>query len=165
MGIPASVWQSTHGSVTISVDDIAIGHDPVPGELLALSGFAGERVAFHFENLVSEATCSIAREVPLPSDDRFDQRYHFGVEYRPDLAIQVIGAKGLPVPPGLSGSIVWDCRFVAAKMADEPWTPALAQVTGVVWGWPSDLGCLVATRAEYVRSFLLSVERSLGILA
>ncbi|MBB4100756.1 hypothetical protein GGR46_004328 [Sphingomonas kyeonggiensis] len=151
--VPKTVWHSTHDSAPIEVDDIVIGHHPVPGELLALSGFAGERVGFHFESLISEATCSVAREVPLPPDARFDPRYHFGVDYRPDLATQVIGAKGLPVPPGLSGSIVWDCRFVAAKMAGEPWTPALAQVTGVVWGWPSDLGCLVATRAEYVDRF------------
>jgi hypothetical protein len=30
-------------------------------------------------------------------------------------------------------------------------------VTGVIWGWPSGHACLVATRAEFVRSFLLEV--------
>ena len=32
-------------------------------------------------------------------------------------------------------------------MAGVPWTPDLAVVTGVVWGWPWDHGSIVATRA------------------
>ena len=39
----------------------------------------------------------------------------------------------------------------------------LSVVTGVVWGWPSSVGCLVATRAEYLRSFLLeAIDFSTG---
>jgi hypothetical protein len=59
---------------------------------------------------------------------------------------------------GLSGSTVWNTNFVAAKMDGIEWTPELAKVTGVVWGWPSGHACLVATRAEYLRSFLLGVH-------
>ncbi len=106
--------------------------------------------------------CSTAREIELPINERFSSRFHFGINYRPDLAKNVIGTKGLPLPPGLSGSTVWNTRFVVAKMAGRPWTPDLAQVTGVVWGWPTDQGCLVATRAEYVRSFLLEAAHVLG---
>jgi hypothetical protein len=40
-------------------------------------------------------------------------------------------------------------------MARETWSPKMARVTGVVWGWPSSIGFLIATRAEYIRSFLL----------
>lgn len=160
--VPVSMWATTHGSVAIGVEQIAIAHDPVEGELLAFSGFAGERVHFHFETLFSEAVCSTAREVPLPRDARFSDRFHFGLDYRPDLAEDVIGTKGLPLPPGLSGSTVWNTRFVEAKIADQPWTPDMALVTGVVWGWPTDRGCVVATRAEYVRSFLLEAARELG---
>jgi hypothetical protein len=101
------------------------------------------------------ATCFTTREVDLPEDDRFDNRFHLGLDYRPDLATNVIGNKGLPLPPGLSGSTLWNTGFVEAKMAKRPWTPELAVVTGVIWGWPSGAGCLIATRAEYLRSFLL----------
>ena len=159
--VPDVMWATTHGSKAIGVEQIAIAHDPVEGELLAFSGFAGERVRFHFGTLFSEPTCSTARETALPADDRFSGRFHFGIDYRPDLAEDVIGTKGLPLPPGLSGSTVWNTRFVAAKMAGQNWTPDIAQVTGVVWGWPSDHGCIVATRAEYVRSFLLEAARQL----
>jgi hypothetical protein len=51
--------------------------------------------------------------------------------------------------------VPWDTGFGKAKLMGQPWTPDMARVTGVVWGWPSGAGCLVATRAEYLRSFLL----------
>ena len=100
-------------------------------------------------------TCLTAREVELPEDERFSCRFHLGVDYRPDLAKTVIGDKPLPLPAGLSGSTLWNTRFVEAKMTKTPWAPELADVAGVIWGWPSAVGCLVATRAEYLRSFLL----------
>lgn len=127
-----TTWSAAHGSTTIEVIQITDAHRPVEGELLAFTGFAGERVSFHFNSLFSEATCYVAREIGLPSDARFDSRFHFGIDYRPDLAEDVIGNAGLPLPPDLSGSTVWNTNFVAAKMAGLAWTPDLAVVTGVV---------------------------------
>lgn len=144
-------------SKPIEIEQIALAHDPVPTELVAFTGFAGQNVSFHYSTLFAEGTCYTAREIELPPDERFSTRFHFGVDYRPDLASTLQGGKGLPLPPGLSGSTVWDTGFVAAKMKGIPWTPDHARVTGVVWGWPSGNACLVATRAEFVRSFLLSV--------
>lgn len=152
--------RNPHDSRTIEIDQIALAHDPVPGELIAFTGFSGEATQFFFDTLLCEGTCYVAREADLPGDDpRFNSRYHFGIEYRPDLACQIESRRGLPLPPGLSGSTVWDTRFVAAKMARIDWSPDMARVTGVVWGWPSSHGFLVATRAEYLRSFLLGVGR------
>ncbi len=160
--VPEAMWNTKHGSTAIEIDEIAIAHDPVEGELLAFTGFAGERVKFHFGTLFAQATCYTAREIALPSDPRFSSRYHFGIDYRPDLATDVIGTRGLPLPPGLSGSVVWNTQFVAAKMLGQRWTADMAQVTGVVWGWPSDHGCIVATRAEFLRSFLLQAAQMPG---
>lgn len=149
-------------SKAIEISQIALVHDPVPAEILTFTGFAGENVSFHFSTLFAEGVCYTAREIELPIDVRFSARIHFAIDYRPDAATAVIGKKGLPLPPGLSGSTVWNTGFVQAKMAGVPWTPDLARVTGVVWGWPSEHGCLIATRAEYVRSFLLAaVDRLL----
>jgi hypothetical protein len=99
-----------------------------------------------------------AREVPLPTDDRFNARFHFAIDYKPDLATNVVGSHSLPCPPGMSGSAVWNTGFVESRMAGESWTPESARITGIVWAWPSSSGCIVATRSEYVRSFLLSVS-------
>jgi hypothetical protein len=151
-----------HGSRTIDIDQIALAHDPVPGELLTFTGFSGEATKFYFGTLCTEGTCYTAREIDPPEDPRFNSRYHFGLDYRPDLAVKVDGNRGLPLPPGLSGSTVWNTRFVVAKMADKTWSPEMAQVTGVVWGWPSSATCLIVTRSEYLRSFLLGASRELG---
>lgn len=145
-----------HTSKAIQIGQIALAHTPIQTEVFAFTGFAGERTAFHFSTLLFEATTSLAREVDLPADDeRWDGRFHFGLDYLPDAATSVLGNKGLPKPPGLSGSTVWNTCFVEAKANGINWTPDLARVVGVVWGWSSSNGLIVATRAEHVRSFLL----------
>lgn len=167
--IPVSreMWeQHSHNSKAISVSQISMAHTPVPNEILVLAGFAGEDAVFRFGAMTAVATTSVSREVSLPkTDNRFSGRFHFGIAYNPNLATKVVGRRDLPRPPGLSGSTVWNTRFVECQMQGKPWTPEQAMVTGVVWGWPSNIGCLVAIRAEYVRSFLLeaAVRLKLGI--
>ena len=153
-----AAWSDpTNTSKAIEIQQVFLAHDPVGGELLTFAGFAGQSVTFHFNTLFAHSTCYTGREIILPADNRFSSRFHFGLDYRPDLATSVIGDAGLPLPPGLSGSTVWNTNFVTAKMEGIEWTPELAKVTGVIWGWRSGHACLVATRAEYLRSFLLEV--------
>jgi len=161
--VDIEVWSDpTNASKAIEIDQIALFHEPVQTELLTFTGFAGQRVTFHFDTLFAEATCYTAREIKLRHERRISSRFHFGIDYRPDLASCVIGGGGLPLPPGLSGSTVWDTGFVAAKMAGRQWSPEMAEVTGVIWGWTSGDACLIATRAEYLRSFLLEAPSRLG---
>jgi len=161
--VPEAGWTGlTHGASPLNLDKIAAAHSPVPTEILAFAGFAGKGTSFHFDTLFFKATTSVSREVPLPTDPRWDIRFHFGLDYRPDLATTVVGNDGLPDPRGLSGSAVWNTRFVEAKIRGIDWTPDLAQVTGVVWGWPSQQGLLVATRAEHLRSFLQEAPAALA---
>jgi hypothetical protein len=160
LAVDMKAWtDASNKSKAINVEQIALGHNLVQTELLTFTGFAGERTSFHFNTLFTEGTCFTAREIPLRQDARFSSRFHFGIDYRPNLASTVIGDKGLPLPPGLSGSTVWNTGFVAAKIAGVPWTPDMAKVTGIVWGWPSEHACLIATRAEFVRSFLLGAPQ------
>lgn len=145
----------SNGSKAIEIEQIALAHEPVLTEVMTFAGFAGEKVSFKYGQLNAQSTCYTAREIELPEHPDINPRLHFGLDYNPGLATPVIGKSSLPTPPGLSGSTVWDTGFVKAKMMGQPWTPDMARVTGVVWGWPSGAGCLVATRAEYLRSFLL----------
>lgn len=154
--VDMQAWgESTNKSKGIEIEQIMLGHDPVATELLTFTGFAGENVSFCFNTLFAQGTCYTAREIEIPMDDRFSERFHFAIDYRPEAASNVIGKEGLPLPPGLSGSTVWNTQFVAARMSGVQWTPELAKVTGVIWGWPSEHACLIATRAEFLRSFLL----------
>ena len=163
--VTEKVWTGgEHASKAIQIGQIALAHTPMPTEVFALAGFAGEGTSFHFNTLVCKATTSLAREVELPKDNRWDKRFHLGLDYRPDLATNAVGKEGLPTPPGLSGSTVWNTCFVEAKKKGIGWSPELAQVAGVVWGWPSGGGFIVATRAEHVRSFLLGAPRVLAAI-
>lgn len=154
--VDVTAWANpSNQSRAIEIEQVALAHDPAPTEILTFTGFAGERVSFHFGTMLAKGTCYTAPEADLPESGQFSSRFHFGIEYRPDLATDVIGRDGLPDPHGFSGATVWNTNFVAAKMAGLTWTPDMAKVTGVVWGWPSGEALLVATRAEYLRSFLL----------
>jgi hypothetical protein len=142
--IPESKWTLAHGGVD--------------GELFFFKGYAAEGSSFYFGHLISNATSYTCQEVPLPKDDRFHSRFHFAIDYRPDLA-KPLGDNnpGLPDPHGFSGSLVWNTRFVELGCDIDAWSPDNAVVTGLVWGWPSSAACLVATRAEFVRSVILRV--------
>lgn len=158
-------WKGTdHTSRAIEADRIVMFHSPIPTEVMSFVGFPAADVGFTYETVTSKAQCLTGREVALPpEDDRFDGRFHFGLDYVPDLSTDVVAKNGLSLPPGLSGSAVWNTAFVEAKNHGVAWTPELAKVTGVVWGWPSNVGCLVATRAEYLRSFLLGAMAALAV--
>jgi len=150
-----------HRSALIQVDQIALAHTPFPSEVFAVAGFAGERTKFLFGEMHFESTTSLAREVKLADHKEIDHRFHFGIAYLPDLATAVAG-KSRHKPPGLSGSTVWNTCFVEARASGLEWTPSLAKVAGVVWGWPSGQGALAVTKAEHVRSFLLEAANQLG---
>jgi hypothetical protein len=154
--IDDGAWKAKpHGSKPIDLSQIALRHAPVEDEMLAFIGFAGDDVKFVFSTLTAKSTTLISREAPVTADPGVvDPLLHFGIDYRPDQAIRVDGNGDLPLPPGLSGSTVWNTRFVETALAGGVWTPDLAQVTGVVWGWPSSQACLVATKAEQLQAFL-----------
>jgi hypothetical protein len=156
--IDERVWTSQpHHSQPIPESKWALAHAPVQGEILFLKGYSGAESRFLFGTLQSRATSYCCQQIALPpGDDDFNSRFHFAIDYRPDRATPLDG-RDLPTPPGFSGSLVWNTRFVERSLANRPWSPDCAQVTGLVWGWPSSEARLVATRVEYARSFLLGV--------
>jgi hypothetical protein len=154
--IEEKVWATEpHGSVPIPESKFALAHAPVDAEVLFLKGFKAAMVPFLFDTLITNATSYGCQEIPIPPDDhRLNPRFHFALDYRPDSTTSLDG-RDLPTPDGFSGSLVWNTRFVEMSINRQPWDANCAQVTGLVWGWPSSRACLVATRIEYIRSFLL----------
>lgn len=154
--IDQPVWEAvTHQARTVPESRFATKHAPAERELLFLAGFSGQRSRFLFGTLSSRGTAYLSQEESLPDDPRCDADHHFAILYRPDLAQTAPGEKAdLPPPPGLSGSLIWDTKAVACWTQGREWNPDLAEVTGIVWGWPSSEGCLIATRVEHIRRFL-----------
>lgn len=139
-----------HRASAILPNQLAPAHQLAEGELLFTAGYSGERFRFTFGHLFTAGTPYLAREYPLPDDGSCDRRLHFALEYNPAKAISLDGStRSLPLPPGLSGSLVWNTKVVEARMRGQAWSPDIAMVTGMVWGWTSG-ACLLATKAEHM---------------
>lgn len=150
--IDESVWTySDHNAQAISVSRFSRNHDPEDRELLFFAGYSGDRSRFLFEHLLAPGTPYLTQEIPLPDNvPEADGLYHFALPYKPDKAVSVDGSSELPRPPGLSGSLVWDTKCVSCMNSGMEWSPLKAEVTGIVWGWPSSEGCILATRVERI---------------
>lgn len=149
--ISDELWhEAAHKADAIPFNRIADKHSPVDGELFFIVGYAGERAKFAFGQLNCETIAYLMQADQFPSDHG-DADLHFAIAYRPDLARSTKArGKGLPDPHGLSGTLVWNTRYVELTKNEQKWTPEQAKVTGIVWGWPSGDGCLLATRAEHL---------------
>ena len=151
--IDDSIWShSLHNARAIPLSRFASCHAPVDGELLFLCGYSGDTSKFTFGQLNSERLQYLTKQDQMPTTHG-DPNFHFAVPYRPDLATptrEAVRSRGLPRPPGWSGTLVWNTRYIEKTQAGEDWCASIAQVTGIVWGWPSSDACLLATKAEYL---------------
>jgi len=152
--ISETVWSvCEHSAECISMDKFAESHNPVSGELLYFSGYPDERSAFCFGTLFTVGIPYATQEIDFPPTAEHDPLVHFALPYpyERDLAVSVDGAtRGLPSPPGMSGSLVWNTRYAECVQKGEVWSPEKARVTGVVCRWFPDEECLLATRVEYM---------------
>lgn len=87
-----------------------------------------------FDTLEVDGTAYLCRGAPLPSYTRLDRQIHFALEYNRDLATRTFAAHGLPKPSGMSGSLVWNTRFVECCNEGKEWTPGYADA-GMIWFW------------------------------
>lgn len=150
--IPESSWRLVeHSALAIPEEQFADVHSPVEHECLFFAGYSGERAKFLFGHLITRGTPYLTQQCPFPqSVEEADEEYHFSLFYPPDLATSIDGTSHLPDPHGFSGSLVWDTKRVACLQAGTEWSPEMAEVTGIVWGWPSAEGCILATRVEHI---------------
>lgn len=111
-----------HTSGALPLTRMAMVHDPAPFELLFVYGYAYENAQFVCDELRADGTAYLCREATLPIHPKVDPRFHFALEYRRDVAIQAFGERGLPDPQSMSGSLVWNTRFVECALAQKEWT-------------------------------------------
>lgn len=143
-----------HNARAIPVEQFAQTHAPVAEELLFFRGYAGVNSKFLFNHLFSGATSYTTKETSLPQGWG-DSLYHFAIHYPPEKAVALDGGPGLPVPNGFSGSLVWNTRYVECVTQGVNWSPEMAQVTGIAWGWPSATSTILCTRVDHIRSFMM----------
>jgi hypothetical protein len=89
---------------------------------------------------------------------QFDPKVHFAITYPMTELIDEHGQPAkLPLPGGMSGSLIWKSNRVGAKSG---WTPEMATVAGLAHRFDESEQCLIATRIEYVKGLLLSMLRN-----
>lgn len=154
--IPEDLWQSKqHAAEAVPQERFATLHRPAPGELMFVTGFPERRSRFLFGNLFSRATRLVTQEHPAAVVSDLHPNY-FSVAYAPEKTQSVDPANTVPLstPEGMSGSLVWNTRFVECLKAGQQWSPDLAQVTGMFCRWDSTTSSVLAVRIEVIRDFL-----------
>jgi hypothetical protein len=155
--IDDKVWNSQpHAAEPVPLSRIATKHQPAPGELFFLSGFPGERSGFVFETLISHATRLVTQELPPGMMIPGLHPNYFTLNYPVGKAQSVDPNNTIPLslPPGLSGSLVWNTRRVECHAQGKEWRPELAQVTGLLCTWIQNPPYVVALRSEMMLDFL-----------
>jgi len=150
--ISQETWNhNSNQALAVPIERFASKHEPEDKELLFFAGYSGDRSKFYFGHLFSAGTPLLTQEIPIPENtNEADEKYHFALPYKPDKAVSVDGTGELPRPPGFSGSVVWDTKRLACIKNDRDWSPEMAEITGIVWGWPSSQACILATKVEHI---------------
>lgn len=152
--VPDQIWYRPNKAQAIPEEKFNWAHVPIDREILFFRGYAQENSSFHFENLFNAGTSygtQIMEEPPVGPDRRF----FFPLHHSPEKAEMVNDQGHLPLPPGFSGSTVWDTGFVACLNNGMPWSPEQARVTGIVCRWRSGDTGIEALKIEHIRSWLL----------
>lgn len=152
--VPDASWSHLpHETEAIPLSLFAERHAPIEREMLFLYGFTGERSKFFFNTLNTPGTPLLTQEMIPPVQGLHPNE--FAINYNTEKSRTFDGRSGtLPLPPGLSGSLVWNTRLVESVTAGRDWSPELAQVTGMLIRWTSGNTYVVAVRVEIIREFL-----------
>jgi hypothetical protein len=150
------VWRMrAHSAEIVPPERIAAKHQPAAGELLFFAGYPEKRSRSFHKLLISRAIRLVTQErrgAPIPG---LHPNY-FSLIYNPERARSVDQANTINLcdPHGLSGSLVWNTRRVECSMKGRPWSPDLAQVTGMICRWDSPTSTVSAVRIEVILDFL-----------
>lgn len=113
-----------------------------------------------YNQLTTPAKPMLSQELNgrLISASNFDANKHIGVHY-PQAATRATDGQtvALPNAAGMSGSTLWDTKFIACAQNGTPWNPEMAQICGVVWAVLDNPEVVFVTKIEHVRSSLPEV--------
>lgn len=154
----------------LSTSCLDIVFNPVDNELLFWLGFPGstagrhdpitepKRRYSHFGTLHTVGVpmiVQVPREVGIDSPD-FLSAMHVAVHY-PTAAVRKAGEDDVELsnPEGMSGSLLWDTKFIQSRSNNIEWDPSMARVCGIVWGATNYPDRVLATKIEFVRAALL----------
>jgi hypothetical protein len=156
------IWNAEpHGAMTVPRDTFAVKHAPLRDELLFFRGFAGENAHYGFGIHEANATayCSQEPHAPPIAPELFEIMWKPNkMEFTFETSDEMRAATKHNDPHGLSGSLVWNTRYVEKYAAGQKWRPEDGVVTGLLHRYAQERETVVALRVEYLRAWL---ERTL----
>lgn len=149
-----------HKGECIPQSMIATKHSPIEGEYLYFYGFPGSDAKAYFEEHYIQGTGVFLHEIEfvqelLEEESRADPAVHICMSLSPAEAVPLTPQTGeLPLPHGMSGSALWNTRYLEVTSAGQSWSPEDARLTGIVWGASQKAEVVVATPIERFRHLL-----------
>lgn len=157
------------GKTALPIDRVSDQYCAVNGELLFWIGSPGFRLERHDPiipnkrrhtlfgelNTLSLPVLAQAFQGDHPTHEDFDPVRHILIHY-PNHAKREPDESpvALPHAKGMSGSLLWNTRFVEMYQKEKEWSPEDAVVCGVIWAALDDPEVVIATKIEFVRESL-----------
>lgn len=153
----------------LPIERVADRYSAVESELMFWIGSPGYRLERHDPitpnkrrhtlfgelNTLSFPFLGQALQGESPNHECFDPVKHVAIHY-PNYAKREPSAPPIPLPnaKGMSGSLLWNTRFLELYEKGIEWSPEEAVVCGVIWAALDDPEVLIATKIEFVRESL-----------
>lgn len=143
-------------------------------EVLFFMGFPGYRSDRNDPRMPSKLRTSMFNELYTPMKPMLSQMYRSGLvnnsNFNGQLHIPVLypdyaqresdgQTVPLPNPAGMSGSALWDTKYVACLEEGKSWDPSMAVICGVVWAVLDEPKVVIATKIEVIRQSLEQIFR------
>lgn len=151
-------------------DDFDTHFNPVQGEHLFWIGYPAttkdrdDRIEgiktrdAHFNYIDSPAVPFSSTEHNETEIDykEFDSNHHFALKFPKKTVFKEIETNDiLPNPTGLSGSFVWDTKYIKSQRDGIPWSPDLAKICGLIFLDFYEQDLLFATRIEKIKENII----------
>lgn len=151
-------WNSVaHEAATIPISRFSSKHQPIEqAELLFFRGFAGENADYGFGIHQTNGSGYCSQEKANTGDEQV-----FEVFWNPSkirhtsvTSEETKNAVRFSSPRGLSGSLVWNTRFLEVTRTGNTWRPEDAVITGLLRRWDCRTLTLLVWRVEHLLAWL-----------
>lgn len=155
----------THSGKCTTRPQYADRHAPVEGEYLYAYGFPGVDARAGFGQHEAQGMGVFLREVDWDPNSFTEtpppvHGTHICLAWNPESASGLLGTTGeLSLPNGMSGSPLWNTRYVEVTQRGDKWSPSDSRITGIVWGHSAKSGLLFATPVDLFVNLLFPAAR------
>jgi len=155
---PGNWLNVVHNSKSICESQISRRHAPYcKEEILFIQGFAFENSGLgHGDEIPISTGLATQQKSTGSSDEKIFELFWEPnkMNYSSETDEQTQNIHRHIDPRGISGSLVWDTKFLECTAQKINWSPAYSTVTGIVQRWDSTTASLICLRSEWLLPLL-----------